>query len=57
MCKVRIFSIGKCFEFLELDRAGLDNCIVWTWSVGTLVVVTLMLFSLAKFDEGSKNEV
>jgi len=26
VCKVRIFSIGKCFESLELDKAGLDNC-------------------------------
>ncbi|KAH1202733.1 hypothetical protein GmHk_17G049130 [Glycine max] len=27
-------SIGKYFESLELDRAGLDICIVWTRSAG-----------------------
>jgi len=46
MCKVGILSIGKCFESLELDRAGLDNCIVGHRVKGFsfYYVVTLMLF-------------
>ena len=60
MCAVRNFSIGKCIVSLELDRAGLDNCIARDRVQGFIFyyVVIIMLFKLSLVQqEGSENEV
>jgi len=60
VCAVRKFSIGKCIDSLELDRAGLDNYIARDRVQGFCFyyAMIIMQFKLSRVQqEGSENEV